>query len=115
MGTPTLSFVVGFPLVEAWDWRVTTAPGEVSAINRTQDVGWEPKRYVLTQSTVRTPELALLQDAFDEVKGMAGRLTWTPPGGSEGTYRLLSDELEINQHGPNFCEVRLELQQVRTP
>ena len=115
MGTPTLTVTVGFPLVEAWDWRVTTAPGEVPSINRTQDVGFEPKTYVLTQDLVRTSELALLQSAFDETKGMAGWLTWTPPGGASGTYRLLSDELEINQHGPNFCEVRLELQQVRTP
>lgn len=52
-----------------------------------------PRRSFSLTFTGYASDLADIVDLFDEAKGREQSFLWTPPGGTQGSYRFGSDEL----------------------
>ena len=69
------------------------------------------KRYVVTWTLADQIEIAALQLFFRSING-GGSFTWTPPGGSSGTYRSVEYSLTIGNNNGSAFSAELVIEEV---
>lgn len=110
--TDTLTFLPSYTMPQTYVFHGTQVFRPEQG-NRTVYAGSRAPRsgYRLTRHGLTTAErdtLAAFMDAHP-----AEPFFWTPPGGSQGTFRLVSDSYEEQKTGGSVWSVRLDLVELR--
>jgi hypothetical protein len=108
----TIDICAEFPLGEVVIRQGVNTPRSKGVVHRRQTWDGELTRWPLVFPNMNYGRAVRLRAIWNDTAQGARFVTWTPPGGTAGTYRIMDTELVITQQGENVYSSSLDLMEV---